>query len=277
MSTDAPTPALPEGNEIIDSQIRAEGGSPRAGGFSAVDRIAVIAFILSGFLALVYEICWMRQSSLILGSTTFAVSTVLAVFLGGLALGNYFFGRASKYNRQPMRLYALLEIGVGILVLASPYLLQFANSLYSSIYDDVVGNLLVLSLLRIGLISLCLLPATILMGGTLPLLCRHFVRESDGILTSIGWLYALNTLGAATGCAICGFVLIPYVGIRTTILVGSGLNILIGLLLRSLTFVDAESYVEPEEDEEELEDEILQEENRADGEDEEEWDEDEEE
>ena len=277
MSTDAPTPALPEGNEIIDSQIPAEGGSPRAGGFSAVDRIAVIAFVLSGFLALVYEICWMRQSSLILGSTTFAVSTVLAVFLGGLALGNYFFGRVSKYNRQPMRLYALLEIGVGLLVLVSPYLLQFANSLYSSIYDDVVGNLLVLSLLRIGLISLCLLPATILMGGTLPLLCRHFVRESDGILTSIGWLYAFNTLGAATGCAICGFVLIPYVGIRTTILVGGALNILIGLLLRSLTFVDAEAYVEPEEDEEEREDEILQEESQADGEDEEEWDEDEEE
>jgi spermidine synthase len=289
MSTD--TPALNPGNDVNDPEIPLQDGSKRFTRLSPTNRIAVVAFVLSGFLALVYEICWMRQSSLILGSTTFAVSTVLAVFLGGLALGNYFFGRISKYNRQPMRLYGLLEIGVGVLVLVSPFMLQFVDSLYASIYDSLTGNLLVLSLLRMGLISICLLPPTILMGGTLPLLCRHFVRESDGILASIGWLYALNTLGAAAGCAICGFVLIPYVGINTSIMVGGVLNILIGLLLRSLTFVEAEEYVEPEmEDEEELEDGIVEEEREDadaddgqesqdvdEGDEQEEWDEEEEE
>ncbi|MFP6648186.1 MAG: fused MFS/spermidine synthase, partial [Pirellulaceae bacterium] len=222
------TPALNTGTDVSDSTGLPEDSVTLAGRLSGADRIAVAAFILSGFLALVYEICWMRQSTLILGSTTFAVSTVLAVFLGGLALGNYFFGRISKHYRQPMRLYANLEIGVGLLVLTSPFLLQFVNSLYASIYDDLTGNLLLLSLLRMGLISICLLPPTILMGGTLPLLCRHFVRESTGILPSISWLYAMNTLGAAVGCAICGFVLIPYVGINISIIAGGATNILLG-------------------------------------------------
>ena len=114
MSTE--TPALNPGNEVNDPGIPLQDGPKRDFRLSPTNRIAVVALVLTGFLALVYEICWMRQSTLILGSTTFAVSTVLAVFLGGLALGNYFFGRISKHHRQPMRLYANLEIGVGLLV-----------------------------------------------------------------------------------------------------------------------------------------------------------------
>jgi spermidine synthase len=247
MSSD--TPALSPDNEFDDSAAQPQEQTIESTRLSRVDRIAVAAFILSGFLALVYEICWMKQSTLILGSTTFAVSTVLAVFLGGLALGNYLFGKISKHNLQPMQLYALLEIGIGVLVIASPFLMQLVDSLYSSIYDSLTGNLAMLSLLRMGLISICLLPPTILMGGTLPLLCRHFVRESDGILPSISWLYALNTLGAAVGCAICGFVLIPYVGITISIMGGGVLNILVGLLLRNLSFVEATPYLELVEEE----------------------------
>ena len=74
--------------------------------------VAGSCFWVSGLLALTYEICWIRKASLVFGSATFALSTVLAVFFGGLALGSYLFGRFGSRTNRPLRLYALLEIGV---------------------------------------------------------------------------------------------------------------------------------------------------------------------
>lgn len=193
--------------------------------------LAIACFFVSGFTALAYEICWIRKASLVFGAATFALSTVLAVFFGGLAVGSYVFGRLSQTSRRPLRIYAGLEIGVGLLALCSPLAFAVADRIYGWFYPQVVDHFVLLSLIRFAFVAVILLPPTVLMGGTLPLFCRQFVRCEGRISRSVGRLYGLNTLGAATGCAVCGFWMIRYVGVDRTIYLCAIVNILIAFLM----------------------------------------------
>ena len=196
--------------------------------------IAIACFFLSGFAGLVYEVAWIRKASLIFGSTTFAVSTVLAVFFLGLACGSYLFGRIGQRTLQPLKLYALIEVGLGLFAIASPYLFDFTESLYAPIYRALAGHTVVLFAARGVLISLVVFPPTLLMGSTLPLFCRQFVRSDARVANSVGTLYGVNTLGAAMGCAAAGFLLLPTLGLRLTIQFGAALNILCGIAVALL-------------------------------------------
>ena len=198
---------------------------------TAGDLIAVTCFFGSGFLALVYEICWIRKATLVFGATTYALSAVLAVFFGGLALGSFLFGRYSIRSAKPLRVYAVVEWGVGLLALASPLAFAFAEVLFSSIYPSVQDQFAALTFVRLGLIVAIVLPPTVLMGGTLPLFCQQYIRSEHRISDSVGLLYGLNTLGAAVGCALCGFVMIPHVGVEATIYLGGALNVLLGTVV----------------------------------------------
>ena len=191
--------------------------------------IAIVCFFLSGFAGLVYEVAWIRKASLVFGSTTFAVSTILAVFFLGLACGSYLFGRIGQRTLRPLRLYAIIEVGLGLFVIASPYLLDFTESLYGPIYRMLAGHAVVLFVVRGVLVSLVILPPTILMGSTLPLFCRQFVRSDTKVANSVGTLYGVNTLGAALGCAAAGIFLLPTFGLRLTVQFGAALNILCGI------------------------------------------------
>ena len=196
--------------------------------------IAIACFFLSGFAGLVYEVSWIRKASLGFGSTTFAVSTVLAVFFLGLACGSYLFGRVGQRTLQPLKLYALIEVGLGLFAIASPYLFDFTENLYGPIYRALAGHTVVLFVARGVLVSLVVFPPTFLMGSTLPLFCRQFVRSNVGIANSVGTLYGVNTLGAAMGCAAAGFLLLPTFGLQLTIQFGAALNILCGIAVALL-------------------------------------------
>ena len=191
--------------------------------------IAIICFFLSGFAALVYEVSWIRKAALVFGSTTFAVSTLLAVFFLGLACGSYLFGRIGQNTVRPLKLYALIEIGLGLFAMASPYLLDFTENLYGPIYRALAGHAVILFVARGVLVSLVILPPTILMGSTLPLFCRQFVRSDARVANSVGMLYGVNTLGAAVGCAAAGLFLLPTLGLRLTVQLGAALNVLCGI------------------------------------------------
>ena len=193
--------------------------------------IAIVCFFLSGFAGLVYEVSWIRKASLVFGSTTFAVSTVLAVFFLGLACGSYLFGRIGQTTSQPLRLYAMIEVGLGLFAMVSPYLLDFTESLYGPIYRALAGHVVVLFVARGALVSLVILPPTILMGSTLPLFCRQFVRSDARVANSVGTLYGVNTLGAALGCLAAGLLLLPTLGLRLTVQFGAALNILCGIAI----------------------------------------------
>ncbi len=196
--------------------------------------IALICFFLSGFAGLVYEVVWIRQASLLFGSTTFALSTVLAVFFLGLACGSYLFGRYGQRTGHPLLVFALVEIGLGLSALASPYAFELADILYGTVYRSLAGYAILHFLTRIALVGFVILPPTVLMGATLPLFCRQFVRSDAKIVRSVGLLYGINTLGAALGCVCAGFVFLPELGFLDTVRLGAVLNILVGIVAGSL-------------------------------------------
>ena len=200
------------------------------------DIISICCFFLSGSIGLSYEICWIRKASLVFGSAMFAISTVLAVFFGGLALGSFIFGKYSQKVSRPLKIYAMLEMGLGLLAILSPMMFTVADSLFGLFYHSILHSFPLLSFTRFILVSLILLPPTILMGGTLPLFCRQYVLNKDRISMSVGLLYGVNTLGAAIGCALCGFYMIPNIGINVTIYICGILNLMIGLVIWKLPF-----------------------------------------
>ncbi len=187
--------------------------------------IVWLIFIFSGASGLIYQVIWMRQLTLIFGSTVFATSTVLTAFMGGLALGSYYFGKMIDESREsPLRIYALLEAGIGAFCLVWPLILTVLSGLYVLIHRNVTSEFYTLSLIRFLLTFAVLLIPSTLMGGTLPVLTRFFVKRLEQLGTNIGILYALNTFGAVVGTVAAGFFLIEALGIRWTLGVGIAIN-----------------------------------------------------
>jgi len=165
-----------------------------------------LIFLISGMAALTYEVVWVRMLSLIFGTTTFAVSTVLFAFMAGQALGSYFFGKIIDSARSPLRLYALLELGIGVYAVFVPYNIDALNTAYVSSFDENIPNFLVYSLIRFAFSMAVLLVPTTLMGGTLPVISRYFVRNLGTVGWDVGILYTINTLGAVAGVLLAGFL-----------------------------------------------------------------------
>ncbi len=193
-----------------------------------------MCFFLSGFAGLVYEVAWIRQAALLFGSTAFAVSAVLAVFFFGLAIGAYLFGRLGQQTRRPLILFARIEIGLALLALLSPYAFDLADFLYGIAYRILSDDPILRFATRLVLVACIILPPTMLMGGTLPLYCRQYARNSDKIAHAVGLLYGVNTLGAALGCVATGFIFLPDLGLRGAISIGVACNILSGLVVRAI-------------------------------------------
>jgi spermidine synthase len=180
--------------------------------------IALSLLILSGFTGLCYEICWIRSASQIFGSTTFAVSSVVALFFCGIALGSRYFGNSSKLYSEPLKIYALLEIGIGIFAAISPQLLSLFEIPYHWFYSSYFQNSIVISIIRLLLMAILIIPPTFLMGGTLPLFTQFHEASGQAKSDRAAFLYSLNTVGAALGCMACGFILLPLLGINNTLL-----------------------------------------------------------
>ncbi len=187
-----------------------------------------LLFFVTGAAGLVYEVVWFRLLESIFGVTTLATSTVLAVFMGGLALGAGIASRRADRWRRALRAYGALEVALAITALAIPWILPLANRAFVGIYDVLQPSFAVLSLLRLVASALVLLVPATLMGMTLPVLSRAFAREgSEG--QDVGTLYTINTAGALAGAAIAGFVLIPTIGLHAASLVAVGSNLLAGI------------------------------------------------
>ena len=187
-------------------------------------RILLLACFLSGAASLSFEVLWTRAFSLMLGSTTQAAALVFAAFLTGLALGAWLFGNLSARLRDPLRTYALLEVGIAVSALCTGLLLHYQA--------DVIGAALGAGstryLLAFFLALLMVLPPTLLMGGTLPVLLT-VVRGYDGHLSIVGRLYGWNTLGAAVGTLVCGFFAIRLLGVTGAYYLAMSLNLAVAV------------------------------------------------
>ncbi len=193
-----------------------------------IGKIIFFCFLLSGLSSLIYEVLWVRMLILIFGSTTFAISTVLTSFMGGLALGSYLFGRTIDRSRRPLPLYGALETGIGVYALFVPTLFSALIPLYRWAWQSFHVNFYLFSLMQFLLVSLVLLIPTTLMGATLPILGRYYSRRDDRLGLTVGSLYAVNTLGGILGTFLSAFFLIPALGVRNTTFAAAILNLLIG-------------------------------------------------
>jgi len=184
--------------------------------------ILYLLVFISGFSSLVYEIVWMRALCLIYGNTARAAGVILALFMGGLALGAYAFGRWEI--RRPLRTYGLLEGLVGLWGLAATSLLEVVRRTYSTVSGMPVAETIV----QTALLALLILPPTFMMGASLPLLLR---AKSDFARRGLvgGLVYGINTLGGLAGALTSGFLLVPLAGLTTTVHVAVAGNFIVFL------------------------------------------------
>jgi spermidine synthase len=186
-------------------------------------------FFLSGASALIYEVVWQRLLNLVFGVSTLAVSTVLAAFMLGLALGGFLFGRWADRTIRPLWCYAWLEAGIGVAGLLVPPGFLALTAVYTSLHAAWEPGLWAGTCLRFGMALLVLvLPAT-LIGGTLPIMGRLTLRRDVELPDSFSLLYAVNTLGAVAGAALAGFALLHFLGMRQTLWIAALLNFLVAL------------------------------------------------
>ena len=185
-------------------------------------------FFASGAAGLILEIVWSKYLSLLLGNSIYGVSTVVAAFLGGLGLGAAVGGRLAARTRDPLLVYARLELVVAILGLASPLALVVARPLFAGLNALMLGHGLAFLLLRFLVLFAALLVPTTAMGATLPLLVSDFSRrDRGGAGASVARLYAVNTAGAVLGVAAAGFIAIPSLGLWRTAAVAAGIDLLV--------------------------------------------------
>jgi spermidine synthase len=184
--------------------------------------------VASGAASLVYQVAWMRRLVLVFGSTTLATSTVLAAFLGGLAVGAWLWGRvADRRPRAALGVFGLVEAGIGLYALASPLIFRAAEAIYLGLYPVVAGRPGAFVGVQFLLSVLVILVPAALMGGTLPLLVRH-VTTGGAMIRGVGVLYGWNTAGAAAGAALATYGLLPAVGLSGAVRAAAAVNLLIG-------------------------------------------------
>ena len=191
--------------------------------------LMLVLFFGSGSTALVYEVVWSKFLSQMFGSTIYAQTVVLAVFMGGLALGNNLLGHRADRLRQPLRIYGCLEIFIGLYAFLFPTLDQFADAAFVAVGSHIAEKPLLLLFWK-GLLSvLLLLGPTILMGGTLPLIGAWLQKFSGDAGRRSAWFYSINSLGAVAGAGLAGFWLIQNVGLVCTLQITGLANVIIGV------------------------------------------------
>lgn len=185
-------------------------------------------FLVTGFTGLVYELLWARMFTVVFGATVLAVSTVLAAYFAGLALGSWVFGRIVDQFGRPLLLYGLLELGIGGYAAFLPSLIPHAQGIAADLSHLAPDSFLGVSLARFLASLLVMLLPTTLMGASLPVLGRFIVEARDRIGRGLGYLYAVNTIGAALGCVVTGFLLIETLGVSASHTLAIVLNLAVG-------------------------------------------------
>ena len=198
--------------------------------FSNLTPLILTVFFISGACGLVYEVVWLKMLSVVFGSTALATTIILAAFMGGLAIGNYRFGRLADRAERPLRLYAWLELGIGLFAFIMPLILGLLDDVYIFAYQNFTSSYLWLSLVRLIMSFMVLLVPTFLMGGTLPVLVRFLFSRFGGLGYRVSQLYFINTIGAAFGTIVTGFLLVAVLGINQSAYLAGALNLTIALV-----------------------------------------------
>ncbi len=204
----------------------------------------LLLFLFSGFSALTYEVTWVRMLSLSFGVSMVAVTAVLTAFMGGLALGSWYFGRVATVG-SPLRVYALLQLGVAIAACLSPLIVTLLTAVYVQIYNQFQPNFYVFNVIRFALATLVLIIPATLMGGSFPVISQFLADDRTQHGSDLGLLYAVNTFGSVCGTFLTGLILIRVLGVNATLYLAALIDITIALLAWLLSRTVSAPQVEP--------------------------------
>lgn len=195
-------------------------------------KLIYFIFFLSGVSGLVYELLWSHYLKTFLGHSAYAQSLVLCIFMGGMAIGSYIAGRYSKKIKRPLFLYGVIEGIIGLFALCFHFIFVGSISLSYDYFFSLINNSLLVIIYKIILSSIIILPQTILLGMTFPLITDHFIKsEPENTSKNISFLYFANSIGAAFGIFITGFYLVENIGMPYTISIAGIINLLIFIVL----------------------------------------------
>ena len=201
--------------------------------------LPVLLLFVSGTAALVFQVLWIKQLSLVVGVEVYAITAGISAFFVGLALGSLVFGRWADRLRRPVRLYAGLELAIALLAVLTTLGLANTAGLFARLED------------RVGLVA-WVVPFTLvgvpafLMGGTLPVLMRVLTPGQGQLAKAGGGLYAANTAGAIAGTLLAAFVLLPQLGVTGSALVAAALNLLAAGIACASRRNDVHAPIEPQ-------------------------------
>lgn len=189
-----------------------------------------LLLLVSGACGLIYQTAWLREFRLIFGGATPATAAVLAVFMGGLGVGGWWFGRRAERSPNLLRLYAALELGIAATVAVSPFLLDLVRALYLK-----TGGVLTLGPTGASLAHLLLTMVVIglpcvLLGGNLPPAVKWVETDADAQRGALGVVYGCNAMGAVFGVLLATFWALEHLGTRSTLWLAAALNAVIGLV-----------------------------------------------
>ncbi|MEP6692361.1 MAG: fused MFS/spermidine synthase [Gemmatimonadaceae bacterium] len=187
-------------------------------------------FILSGVAGLIYESIWSRYLGLFVGHSAYAQIIVLTIFLGGMSIGALVVGQRSQKLRQPLVTYAIVEVAVGLIGLVFHDLFLFVTRIaYDSLFPPLGGTTLLIA--KWALAGILILPQSILLGATFPLMSAGALRIASARPGRVlALLYFANSLGAAVGVLLAGFYLMAKSGLPGTLLTAAIINIVVGLV-----------------------------------------------
>ena len=185
--------------------------------------VLLLLFVGSGCAALIYEIVWFQMLELFVGSSSVSIGVLLGTFMGGMCLGSFLLPRYISPKHHPLKVYALLEIAIGVIGL----LLILVLPLVGHVYTAWGGYGITGYLLRGLVAALCLLPPTLAMGATLPAVARGVQTTPSGV-SWLGFFYAGNIAGAVMGTLLAGFYLLRVFDMNTATYVAAAINFAVG-------------------------------------------------
>jgi spermidine synthase len=197
-------------------------------------KVVLVAFSASGAIAMIYEVCWTRALSLVIGSSTYAFTIMLTTFLTGIFLGSLLCARQVDRSKEPLVWFVLLQVFVCLASLTAMYsfnLLPWWNLYFNAAFPTNQQATLLARLLLAGGI---LFPIALLLGAVFPVVIKICARDLSRVGHSVGTAYSANTLGAIAGSFLSGFLLVPWLGVEQTLVVASVSNLLVASLLLSI-------------------------------------------
>ncbi len=212
-------------------ELDAAGATPTRTGSRTPHALVATLFLLSGATALLYQVAFGKKLSTIFGATAYAVSAVLAAFMGGLALGSHLGGRYGGRVRRPLVVYGAAEIVVAAVCALTPAFFDAVASAYLAAVEALPSSLYAVSAARAVITSVVVLVPTVAMGVTLPMLAKQVAGPGEeGARQRLATLYAINTAGGAAGAVLSAYLVLPALGVYSTMRAAAVVNLLIGVI-----------------------------------------------